>query len=247
MEKKGKIKTKIDCLDFKNDPDEFIKRSKIKAEKDKSRRIYASDAVKSTLLFIHHNKCCYCERKFTEEEDDAILAVEHFRPKGAVKQNRADPDEPPGYFWLAYKWDNLFLACHKCNSTWKDTLFPLYPFSIRARTKADKISLEKPLFVHPQRNNPRRHITFVGAVPKHTSELGRVTIKEIGLDRSTLSNARQDKIIRFKELQRIIRKAGDYPADLELQDIANEARAELEAAKLPDAEFSSMAIDYLGT
>ncbi|HEY0460975.1 MAG TPA: hypothetical protein VGC97_17700 [Pyrinomonadaceae bacterium] len=248
LEDRGKKQTKEDCRDFKKDPAAFIKKMKDAKEKAKSRRIYASDDVKTTLKTLQYNKCCYCERKFIEDEDDAILAVEHYRPKAAVKQNRKDKNEYPGYFWLAYKWDNVFLSCHKCNSTWKSTLFPLVNTINRARSNKDKINLEEPLFINPEKDKPRDHIIFIGAVPKpkDNSERGRVTIKEIGLDRSTLNNLRQDKIIELQALIDIIGRATDHPADLILQNMANEAQVVLGEAVLPSAEFSSMAMDFLG-
>lgn len=51
--------------------------------------------------------------------------VEHFRPKGGWRQSPGQPIEQPGYYWLAYEWSNLFLACGPCNSRHKRNLFPL--------------------------------------------------------------------------------------------------------------------------
>lgn len=53
-------------------------------------------SVKTDLLTLYHNKCAYCEEKVEE------LHVEHFRPKKT-------------YYWLAFSWDNLILACPTCN------------------------------------------------------------------------------------------------------------------------------------
>ena len=57
--------------------------------------------IKSALEAIHNHKCAYCEFY------DQVLHVEHYRPKN-------------GYHWLAYSWDNLLLACQKCNGHKKD-------------------------------------------------------------------------------------------------------------------------------
>ena len=57
---------------------------------------YKEKDIKETLEKIHYNKCVYCE-VWVEE-----YHIEHFRPKSI-------------YYWLAYSWDNLLLACPTCN------------------------------------------------------------------------------------------------------------------------------------
>lgn len=74
-------------------------------------------------LFINalfHEKCAYCESRTTA---NFPLHVEHYRPKAGVteKRNEDDPKirdviDHPGYFWLAYEWYNLILACANCNT-----------------------------------------------------------------------------------------------------------------------------------
>ena len=64
---------------------------------------YRLPEVKDELFEIHYGKCCYCEEKFVKRD----LHVEHFRPKGGFKQSRnQDYDCFPGYYWLAYCWNN---------------------------------------------------------------------------------------------------------------------------------------------
>ena len=73
-------------------------------------------------------KCCFCERKF---ESGALgrheLDVEHFRPKGNVKECprgrvgegirlTAPPGDRNGYYLLAYHLLNYAVACKSCNS-----------------------------------------------------------------------------------------------------------------------------------
>ena len=69
-----------------------------------------------------YGKCAYCESRIAENQPGDI---EHFRPKNAVKDinnqnveiNRGHGNEPhPGYYWLAYSWQNLLPACRDCNS-----------------------------------------------------------------------------------------------------------------------------------
>src|SRR5690606_33652023 len=58
---------------------------------------YKLDDVKAALKSIYHNKCAFCEQRVE------MTHVEHYRPKAI-------------YYWLAYSWDNLLIACHHCNA-----------------------------------------------------------------------------------------------------------------------------------
>lgn len=84
------------------------------------RAIYGDPAIKGELLAAQHGKCAYCEIRIESEYG----AVDHYRPKGGVRQTRAALPTTPGYFWLAYAWDNLLVACSRCNTS-KSDLFPL--------------------------------------------------------------------------------------------------------------------------
>jgi hypothetical protein len=66
--------------------------------------IRLKDALKKVFL-----KCAYCESTYGAVYDGD---VEHFRPKGKVKEKNP---QTPGYYWLANDWNNLFLACQHCN------------------------------------------------------------------------------------------------------------------------------------
>lgn len=57
---------------------------------------YKGKDVKEKLKEIYIGKCAYCEN--TVE----MYHVEHYRPKSR-------------YYWLAFSWDNLLLACGYCN------------------------------------------------------------------------------------------------------------------------------------
>jgi hypothetical protein len=57
---------------------------------------YKLKDVKKALSGIYKNKCVYCEQKLEQ------FHVEHYRPKQV-------------YYWLAFSWDNLIVACQFCN------------------------------------------------------------------------------------------------------------------------------------
>lgn len=98
--------------------------------------------IKKQLDGIYHGKCAFCE---TRNEQ---LHVEHFRPKRG------------GYYWLAYSWDNLLLACATCNS-FKGNDFPLDKYGTRASFDPSYLSninnhsaqlnqIERPLLINPE-------------------------------------------------------------------------------------------------
>ena len=202
------------------------------------RKVYAADDVKKALRKMHNCKCCYCEQKLK-------LDVEHFRPYGAVQQSAGDKLEKPGYFWLGYCWDNLLLACSRCNRNNKISLFPLGNPTKRARPPHYNVEDEKPLFVDPASQDPRRHIKFKGETPVDRTKKGRETIKGLGLTKSDLREKRVQLILSIDAKVVALKEAPEQPGDMELQKKAAEAREFLDLAVKPQSEFSSMAIDYL--
>lgn len=85
--------------------------------------LYGAKSVKNALIKAQHGKCAFCESKIRHVDHGD---VEHYRPKGGFRQSSNEPLEQPGYFWLAYVWENLFLACALCNQSFKGTCF-LWP------------------------------------------------------------------------------------------------------------------------
>ena len=81
-----------------------------------SSRIYGHKTVKETLKNLQYHKCCFCEAKITHISHGD---VEHFRPKGGFQTSLNERLTKPGYYWLAYDFSNLFLACQICNQSYK--------------------------------------------------------------------------------------------------------------------------------
>ena len=65
-----------------------------------------------------------------------------------------------GYWWLAYEWENLLIACKNCNESYKKTHFPLEDESKRAYNRNDSIQEEQPLLINPLEENPSQFIEF---------------------------------------------------------------------------------------
>ena len=74
-----------------------------------------------------------------------------------------------------------------------------------------------------------------------------MTIKGIGLDSPQLMGYRRDKIADVEIHLRYIEAAVRIPDEAEIQAKAREFRRYVESAKQPEAEFSSMIINYLSS
>lgn len=161
-----------------------------------NKTIYGHATVKNALRKAQFDKCCFCERR-TEIGD-----VEHFRGKGGYQQKEGDKLGKPGYYWLAYDWDNLLFACEKCNRSFKKNYFPLSNPKQRAKSHHDNLSLEKPLFIHPVNEAPENYIEFIADAPRAIdgNKKGKITIERIGLDRPFLNEERFAHYQIYKEI-----------------------------------------------
>lgn len=177
------------------------------------RTIYRDAAVKRSLLAAQHGKCAYCENRI----DSEYGGVEHYRPKGAMRQSQVGAAELPGYFWLAYRWDNLLVVCARCN-THKGDLFPLAQPRARAEV-GNSHADEAPLLLDPAVDEPERHIRFDGerALAVDVGRRGQVTVEVLGLNRGELLHARRewyDMLSGFLDLLETARVDASIPAFL---------------------------------
>ena len=117
LQGRGQAKRAKHCADYDRSPADYEAGAKTFTFDD---ALYGHASVKQALIAAQHGKCCFCERKIGAEGD-----VEHFRPKASFCQGERSPLERPGYYWLAYEWDNLLLACPICNQRFKRNYFPL--------------------------------------------------------------------------------------------------------------------------
>ncbi|WP_143665473.1 HNH endonuclease signature motif containing protein [Streptomyces sp. CS113] len=106
--------------------------------------------LKAKLAQFGHDKCWYCET-FSYRSDNA---VDHFRPKSRVYEDKSHP----GYWWLAFSAANYRFACTFCNSRRHDVggtsggkhdHFPLVDGSARAADPYTPLSVENPLLLDP--------------------------------------------------------------------------------------------------
>lgn len=171
------------------------------------RSVYADDRVKAALEELFHGKCAYCESDILAAFD---WDVEHFRPKGRV----AEREDHPGYYWLAYNWENLFPSCQHCNQNrkdrplWEDSAlgsaagkldqFPLADESTRALGPASDLATEKRLLIDPCADQPEDHLRFAvdGAVIAVAGDRqGETSIAVFHLDRRRLRLRRRETVV----------------------------------------------------
>jgi hypothetical protein len=201
--------------------------------------LYGAKSVKDALIGAQQGKCALFESKILHID---YGDVEHYRPKGGFRQHSDDALEKPGYFWLAYIWENLFFACALCNQRFKQNLFPLTDPSKRARSHADDLAAEGPMLIHPADDEPTGFIGFREEVafPIDDHPRARTTIEVVGLNRDALVEMRLDHLKPFKLLLQALPL---LPADSEdVRDI----HALFEQAVLPRAQYSSMMRGLLG-
>ena len=155
--------------------------------------LWSDPKVKKFLHKSQHGKCCYCERKRDERRESD---VEHFRPKAEVEGAK----NHQGYWWLAYNWENLLIACKKCNQDYKKSKFPLRDESKRVCGENSNLGKEEPILINPLEEDPEEFIEYnfcmknmVKAVGK--CERGRRTVNELtGINDMEVMKERAKKI-----------------------------------------------------
>lgn len=115
--------------------------------------LYASDAIKSTLIRSHSGRCAYCE---TLIHQSAYGDVEHFRPKAGYTTSWSPALFRPAYYNLAYDPANLFYACQLCNEAYKQNMFDV----IGARVPDVALDAEVPALINPYLEGPRDMLRF---------------------------------------------------------------------------------------
>jgi len=235
----GVQKTSEDCQAYDASPVEFQVGTKSFSF---LKRIYGHKSVREALMRAQHRKCCFCEGTFLA---NAAADVEHYRPKAAVKQKRASALERPGYYWLAYTWENLYWCCQTCNRSQKGNLFPLKDPAKRVMSHHGDVGQEEPLLLDPGGDeDPRAHITFRQERAVGATVLGETTIQVVGLNREALIEERLARLGEIKTLSEIVRIWSTKGIE-ELEELAVSATAQLERAIAPESPFSAMAADYL--
>jgi len=179
---------------------EAFEENKTAAQYCSSDNLYKPTKVKTALDEIYHRKCAYCEKSLK----DADRHVEHYRPKVP-------------YFWLAFSWDNLLIACKKCNEL-KSNHFTKYLEGTQLQYNNETLktaqsqitaynAIEKPLILNPEQESEtslKAHFTFDLTDKKKEAHLiplskqMKATIKVCQLNRKELVELRAYELTRLK-------------------------------------------------
>ncbi len=236
----GNAKQEQHCTDYEGDPEAYQSGEK---QFNFDRNIYAHTTVKDSLIRDQHEKCCYCERLIGTDGD-----VEHFRPKSAIQNKPGDPLQKPGYYWLAYNWQNLYFSCKPCNQTYKRNLFPLQTPTNRATNHESNVEQEDSALISPCKEDPETMIGFRGEVPYAIDgcEKGTITIEVLNL-RNHNKEARRKHLHNLKTLYDSINLLMQKRHDPESQRMVTRIKQKLEESTQPQAEFSAAARSAIST
>lgn len=125
--------------------------------------------IKAALVSETKEKCAYCEARFLAV---SFGDIEHILPKSKFPE-------------LVVDWDNLTLACSRCN-----------------QHKGSKHDPQLP-FVNPYRDRVEDHLLFLGPIAYSTSDRGFYTINELNLNDANRIEARDREL---KSLESLLRR-----------------------------------------
>ena len=231
---RGQEKRQSHCDEYIQYPTEYANGKRKFAFDSK---IYGDVTVKQALIDAQHGKCAFCERQFGNDGD-----VEHFRPKAACRDKNG-PLIRPGYYWLAYDWDNLLLACAFCNQRFKRNHFPITNATHRAKSHADDVVHEEPLFIHPAKMDPEQYITFNKQIPVAigNNPYGVTTIKNLSLNRKILNEQRDFHLRVLIQMRNTVECEEDLVKSEKGRQLLERAKIFLSQSIQDSAEFASMA------
>ncbi|QLD23183.1 HNH endonuclease [Micromonospora carbonacea] len=124
--------------------------------------------IRLALTHETGKRCAYCDANMM-----AVTTgnVEHILPRARHPE-------------LVVDWDNLTLACPRCNNTKKDYCDHTFPL------------------LNPYTDDPDEHLIFVGSLvfSRPGSDVGAVTVLKLGLSRSDLVEARKRRLESISSL-----------------------------------------------
>jgi hypothetical protein len=241
------------------------------------------DWLKTNVFF---NKCAYCEGKITGYPGH----TEHFRPKSRVRRIELDGDKSeivnileedseeiqhPGYFWLAYHWQNLLPSCEYCNGNeGKLDVFPVEHTNIGVKRLTleetegltsriiqsktdpevfylepdDLDRLEGRLLLHPYYDNPEEHITFEDTGTSKVwedSPKGKWSRKVFDLDETTKLEARRTQQRTARKLYVNLLNSLDNDDVADLVRLREEAERFMQRYYKGPETYAAAVFDYI--
>jgi uncharacterized protein (TIGR02646 family) len=192
--------------------------------------------VKEALKDLYKHKCAFCEQKIEQ------FQVEHYRPKSL-------------YYWLAFSWDNLIVACPRCNQN-KGINFELFGNKIEFKNIEPNIRnintisssydlKEQPKMVNPEVTDPAGKIQFErNGFIKSDDERFTYTIKMCAIDSKYLNDERRKLLDIFtRDILSALTDSSDPTKQLiKIETIVEKFIADSQDVDLPFLAFRRYAI-----
>jgi uncharacterized protein (TIGR02646 family) len=129
-------------------------RATLQSEHEFDQHLLRSKPVTAALGKVFSDRCAFCGRGI-----EARLEIHHFRPaEGAVGADGQTSRRH--YWWLAYAWENLYLACSEC-STAQGQKFPVGGTRARVRSGTEALANEGPVLIDPCAENPEDDLVYL--------------------------------------------------------------------------------------
>ena len=151
--------------------------------------IYAARGVRSRLEKLFHARCAFCCRPLAAKE----ARVHHLRPSQDAVGHDGSTSRSH-YYWLAYDWSNLYLACTECT----EAQGPKFPVDRQRATPGrigQALDAEMPVVLDPCRDDPELKLVYLksGEVASEDAR-GRSTVDIFDLNRRQLLDLRLEVI-----------------------------------------------------
>lgn len=213
----------LNAMQQKVSQSQELKRSDVDSD------IYGDPTVKNRLVADQSKLCAYCESFVLHVGPGEI---DHYRPIVACSRKKKAHRIKPGYYWLAYDWENLVFACKKCNQK-KSCYFPLKndpTLGVSQQT----IGQEQPLLINPYKDDPSLHLEFHEHLVCPKTDEGRASIIYYDLNRNELKDKRRERWSNFKKEQFAREGLKKNPNNAYLKQIVAICDSE------PEIEYSGM-------
>lgn len=199
---------------------------------------YKLDDIREALITIYKHKCAFCEQKVEQYH------VEHYRPKKI-------------YYWLAFSWDNLLMACPNCNSP-KGQNFDLGTGKTRVVFNNTQVNLrlinsssagydaiEEPKMVNPEITNPHGLIRFqMSGIIESDDERFKYTIEKCKIDRTYLNDERRKILDVFKrDIRSAMLEPDPNTRKIQIKTIVTKFRDDSQDDEFPFLAFRRFAIE----
>jgi hypothetical protein len=210
--------------------------------------LWRDERIRDWLRRQFHDKCWFSEAR----ESVSAIHVDHFRPKGRIKDHQRCVVAEEGYWWLAFDWRN-YRICGQLINTKKGDLFPICEGARCRPGDAPSLYLEAPMLIDPLTDQARL-ISFqsdedgcmaISAPGNDDAERERAeqTIAMLGLNRLDVLNRNRKRV--WDECASHIKQYRAAQQTMGAQALAlvekTKAKQSLQGLTQYAAEFSSVA------